>query len=119
MNECINNDYKHDFIERFMESCFIISTIKDSDIIAKSIVFLKEDMKKLYFDNSAIKNNFLAKMKTYSSSIKIINCDSSLRRLENEINNIEEYELVVFDNINKCDPIFLEKIKNIGGIYIY
>ena len=102
---------KHDFIrEEFLKSCLIISDIDTTELLACSFDI---GGKNIIFDNSSIKYLFFRKLKIYYPYIKIINCNSSKKRLLQDLSNITD-NLVVFDKIDYCDNFELfENINNI------
>lgn len=66
----------------------------------------------LRFQSSTTKHYFFGVLKQYIPNIIIINCDSSGDRFENDIKNIHETDIVIFDNI-KNHPHINDDLKHI------
>lgn len=66
----------------------------------------------LIFRTTYLKLIFFNKLKVYHPHIKIINCDSSLNRLIEEILSCNEDELIVFDRVNYCRDLSIFNMIN-------
>lgn len=110
--------FKHDFIKEFMKSCLIVSDISDAEFMASLLLRNDLNTNKIYFPKSSLKIIFFNKVKNYNNDIKIINCDCSVKRFNEELLNINN-NIVIFNNIDKCDRLIFESIKDLNNcIYV-
>lgn len=93
-----------------MESCLIISDIDQAESLAR-VWHMLEDHPNIIFETTYIKLIFFNVLKIHAKHIKIINCNSSKKRLLRDINNCCG-DLVVFDKINYCDDLSIFNLIN-------
>lgn len=107
---------KQDFVKQvFMKSCLFVSDINQAEVLAKAYFGRR---KNIIFESSYIKYAFFNKLKHYHPNTKIINCDSSKRRLLEEIKECGD-QLVIFDKVNYCDDFnIFNRINNMNRILV-
>lgn len=81
-----------------------IETIEEAKKYGLMIIFGRR-FGVLKFQSSTSKHYFFGILKQYIPSIIIINCDSSCDRFENDIKNIHETDIVIFDNVKNYQHI--------------
>jgi hypothetical protein len=111
----INNYIKNENTLNIINPYKIIDDFNEVDIMVCNILDDKK-IPNLIFSNLELKNYFYSKLEDYNIKYNYINCNSSIERFFNDIQNDG---LILFNNINNCkDPDIIKIIKNTDGIII-
>lgn len=101
--------------EVFKENYKLIETFEDIDCFIYNIQMNKK-LYNLLFSNHSLKNYMYSKLDEYCIEYNYINCNSSIERFFNDIQNDG---IKIFDNINNCqNEDIIKIIKNTAGVII-
>ena len=100
------------------ENYIYIDSLEDAEKIAYNIAWQDiMECKNIVFETSTLKNRFFAILEKLRPDVSIINCTSTLKRFKDNVS--EASNLVIYNNINKCDNSdILDIIKENKGIFV-
>ena len=111
----INTYIKNDNIVNIIKPYQIISSVDEVEIIICNIIDGKRTTN-LIFDNNELKKYFYYRLDEYNVDYSYINCNSNLERF---FNDIQQDNLLIFNNINNCkDENIIKIIKNTPGLIV-
>lgn len=112
----LNTYIKNEFIKNKLNetSYELITTLDESENIANRIS--SGEYINIIFESSYLKNRFFSILKSNRPEVSIINCNSSLEVLINNI--MESNDLIVFNNIHNCKNDVLNIISDKKSIWI-
>ena len=97
------------------ENYIYIDSLDDAEKIACRVS--QSEYINIVFETSTLKNRFFAILEKLRPDVSIINCTSTLKRFKDNVS--EASNLVIYNNINKCDNSdILDIIKENKGIFV-